>query len=236
MGISFIVSGEKDTNRKSLLEDVLHNYSQENFSLLKSQINNPDIHIVTLEKEKKNIGISQVKLAIKFLQEKPFSHKNKVLIIDKADKLTVEAQNALLKTLEEPPEFALILLLTPTASALLETVQSRCRKIRQSQVEKGDSESTDLTEQKIYPTSFEKIVNMPTGERFELANELSKEDREDLINIIDKWIREGRKLLVSDITQNNAENISLLLQLKLDLEKTNVNARLGLENLFLHLL
>ena len=57
---------------------------------------------------------------------KPYSSKYKVYIIDEAEKMTVQAQNALLKTIEEPPEYAVILFLTNTLDVLLQTVRSRC--------------------------------------------------------------------------------------------------------------
>ena len=57
---------------------------------------------------------------------KPYSSPYKVYIIPEADLLTVQAQNALLKTIEEPPEYAVILLLTENADSLLPTIRSRC--------------------------------------------------------------------------------------------------------------
>ena len=57
---------------------------------------------------------------------KPYSSRYKVYIIADADMMTVQAQNALLKTIEEPPEYAVILLLTENAEVLLPTIRSRC--------------------------------------------------------------------------------------------------------------
>ena len=57
---------------------------------------------------------------------KPYSSKWKIYIINEAEKMTVQAQNALLKTLEEPPAYAVILLLTSNPESLLPTIQSRC--------------------------------------------------------------------------------------------------------------
>jgi len=63
------------------------------------------------------------------IQIKPYSSRYKIYIVDGAEKLTVQAQNALLKTLEEPPSYAVIMLLTINAGMLLPTVQSRCVKL-----------------------------------------------------------------------------------------------------------
>ncbi len=61
---------------------------------------------------------------------RPFEGARRVFIIDPADDLTVEAQDALLKTLEEPPPSALLMLVTAYPDTLLPTVQSRCRRLR----------------------------------------------------------------------------------------------------------
>jgi DNA polymerase-3 subunit delta' len=60
------------------------------------------------------------------IQIKPYSSPYKIYIIPEADLMTVQAQNALLKTLEEPPEYAVIFLLTENADSLLSTIRSRC--------------------------------------------------------------------------------------------------------------
>ena len=57
---------------------------------------------------------------------KPYSGDYKIYIIDEAEKMNVQAQNALLKTLEEPPSYAVILLLATRAEAMLQTILSRC--------------------------------------------------------------------------------------------------------------
>ena len=57
---------------------------------------------------------------------KPYSSKYKIYIIADADLMTVQAQNALLKTLDEPPQYAVIMLLTENAEVLLPTIRSRC--------------------------------------------------------------------------------------------------------------
>lgn len=57
---------------------------------------------------------------------KPYSSRYKIYIIDEAEKMNVQAQNALLKTIEEPPAYAVILLLTTNAESFLPTILSRC--------------------------------------------------------------------------------------------------------------
>lgn len=88
--------------------------------------NQPDIIWVSHEKLN-SIGVDDIReQVVNDVEIKPYSSRYKVYIINEADKLTVQAQNALLKTLEEPPEYAVIMLLTTNSEALLQTILSRC--------------------------------------------------------------------------------------------------------------
>lgn len=100
---------------------------------------------------KESIGIDRIRENIvNDVSIRPYHGKVKIYIIDEADKMTVGAQNALLKTIEEPPEYVVILLLVRNMSLLLETIRSRCIKlllsavsndrIKRWLVEKGTSE------------------------------------------------------------------------------------------------
>lgn len=92
--------------------------------------NHPDLIYVKHEK-KASIGVDEVRFQINnTVQIKPYSSLYKIYIIDEAEKLTVEAQNALLKTIEEPPSYAVILLLAANAEAFLPTILSRCVKLK----------------------------------------------------------------------------------------------------------
>ena len=87
--------------------------------------NQPDIIRVTHEKPN-TIGVEDIRKITQDVVIKPYSSKRKIYIINEAEKMTVQAQNALLKTLEEPPSYAVIILLTTNVDALLQTIQSRC--------------------------------------------------------------------------------------------------------------
>lgn len=87
--------------------------------------NQPDIIKVTHEKPN-TIGVEDIRKITGDVVIKPYSSKRKIYIINEAEKMTVQAQNALLKTLEEPPSYAVIILLTTNVDALLQTIQSRC--------------------------------------------------------------------------------------------------------------
>ena len=88
--------------------------------------NQPDIIRVTHEKPN-TISIDDIREQINNdIVIKPYSSKYKIYIVPDADMMSVQAQNALLKTIEEPPAYAVILLLTSNADALLPTISSRC--------------------------------------------------------------------------------------------------------------
>lgn len=88
--------------------------------------NQPDIIRVTHEKPN-TISVDDVRQQINSdMGIMPYSSPYKIYIMNEAEKMTVQAQNALLKTLEEPPEYGIIFLLTTNVEALLPTILSRC--------------------------------------------------------------------------------------------------------------
>ncbi len=88
--------------------------------------NQPDIIQVTHEKPN-TIGVDDIRTQINTdIAIKPYSSPRKIYIIQEGEKMTAQAQNALLKTLEEPPAYAVILILTTNMDALLPTILSRC--------------------------------------------------------------------------------------------------------------
>jgi len=98
--------------------------------------NQPDI--ITVSHEKPNsIGVGEIRRMRADLQIKPYSNARKVYIVPDAEKLTIPAQNALLKTLEEPPEYAVIILIANGLSAFLPTILSRCVVLQTRAVEEA---------------------------------------------------------------------------------------------------
>lgn len=90
--------------------------------------NHPDIRILTHEKA--SIGVDDIRIQInQDIQIKPYEGKYKIYIIPDAERMTEQAENALLKTIEEPPGYAMLLLLTDNIYRILPTIQSRCVQI-----------------------------------------------------------------------------------------------------------
>lgn len=96
--------------------------------------NNPDFYYIGLGEEK-SIKIETVRQIQKKIGELPIVSNKKVYIIDDFEYMTKEAQNCLLKTIEEPPEFVTVILITANESKVLNTIKSRCLKLSFSNIE-----------------------------------------------------------------------------------------------------
>ncbi len=96
----------------------------------------PDFHL--LQSEKRTIGVSEVRLLQTDIYLTSTASHGKIVFIDEAEKLTVSAQNALLKNLEEPPSGTVFMLLAMDLTDLLPTVISRCRLLRLPPLSKTD--------------------------------------------------------------------------------------------------
>lgn len=90
--------------------------------------NHPDFYLINEDGE--NIKIDIIRELTEKVIEKPIISNKKVYIINDCDKMTKEAQNCLLKTLEEPPEFAVIILISSNENIILNTIKSRCMSIK----------------------------------------------------------------------------------------------------------
>ena len=86
----------------------------------------------------KSIKVAQIRELQNVINIKPTFSKKSVYIIDDADLMTIEAQNSLLKTLEEPPEYAVIILIVHNERSILSTVKSRCVNIKFSKLSDKD--------------------------------------------------------------------------------------------------
>ncbi len=155
--------------------------------------NIPDL--LYIEPDGNSIKIEQIREMQKKVQEKPIGAKRKVYIIDQADKMTSEAQNCLLKTLEEPPEFVTIILIGVNENAFLTTIKSRCmilhfNKIDDEQLKKYLQENygiQNITQNmlQMYQGSIGKAINLKDKEDIYQALEslVNKIETKDLIEI-----------------------------------------------------
>ena len=136
---AYLIEGEEGSGKKLLAETFAQALQCENLkadacgtctSCHQAQTHNhPDIIYVTHEKPNL-ISVDEIRTQlVGDVLIRPYSSRYKVYIVEDAEKMNPAAQNALLKTLEEPPEYAVILLLTVNSASLLDTIRSRCVKL-----------------------------------------------------------------------------------------------------------
>jgi len=89
-----------------------------------------DLFFLLPEKNHRVIKLEQLRHLQEILYVKPVESKHKIVIIEDADKMNEEASNCLLKTLEEPPLYAIILLIVTSLESVSETIKSRCQIVR----------------------------------------------------------------------------------------------------------
>ena len=169
--------------------------------------NNPDFSYI--EPDGKIIKIEQIRQMQTKIIEKPVNSKKKIYIINDADLMTKEAQNCLLKTLEEPPEYIVIILIVSNENKVLTTIKSRCMKIYFEKIE-DDEIKKFLMENCSIESISENILRMCDGS---IGKCISIKDRlddyfeiEKIFSNIDKSII--KVLNYSEILYKNKDNIN----------------------------
>lgn len=174
-------------------------------------INNPDF--LCIEPDGNSIKIDQIRNLQKEIQEKPIISNKKVYIIDDADLMTKEAQNCLLKTLEEPPKFAVIILIGSNENAFLPTIKSRCMILHFNRL--SDSEIKSYLQKQYNELSVtQSMLDIAGGSIGRAINLKDKQEDyskvEEIINNLDK-----KDLIdivqASEILYKSKENINDIL-------------------------
>lgn len=187
--------------------------------------NHPDCLIIN---EDTSLKIEQVRNVKHFLTRKPYQYDHQIILIVDAHKLTIPAQNALLKTLEEPPKHAVIILTSAYPDKLLPTIISRCT-IHQPNYEKSLPHDTD---------SFHQItLNVKTlkvGQKMSLAGEYAY-PKTKAIGLCQQALHYFHQQLAGNPNPNLAHNATLAQKTLTRLE-SNVDPKLSLEHFFINLL
>lgn len=145
-----------------------------------------DIINIKIGKNKKSIGIDEIKNVIKEVNIKPYEGDKKVIIIYNADFITVEAQNAFLKTIEEPPKGIFIIMLCENLENILETIKSRCQIYKLNHL--NENEMIDFL-----------INSYPNLDK----------DSLNIISIASDYIPGRAQKFIEDNAFNNVRNISM---------------------------
>lgn len=114
-----LISGE-DGVGKGKLANILAKF------ILNGDLDREYVDIINYSSEKSSFGVDDVRDIIEEVYKKPFEKDKKVIIIHEGNKLTIQAQNALLKTIEEPPKGVYIIILCESLELILDTIKSRC--------------------------------------------------------------------------------------------------------------
>ncbi len=157
--------------------------------------NNPDFFVI--EPEGNTLKIDQIRNMQIGVQEKPIISSKKVYIIDNADLMTKEAQNALLKTLEEPPEFITIILIGENENAFLPTIKSRCMILHFNQIpdldiknylEKNYNIQVSNNMLEVFQGSIGKAIELKDKQEIykNIEEAIDNIEKEDLIDLIKK--------------------------------------------------
>ena len=114
-----LIAGE-DGVGKGKLANILAKF------ILNGYLDREYVDIINYSSEKSSFGVDDVRDIIEEVYKKPFEKDKKVIIIHEGNKLTIQAQNALLKTIEEPPKGVYIIILFESLELILDTIKSRC--------------------------------------------------------------------------------------------------------------
>lgn len=240
---SFIIVGGTEEERvNKALNSFISDLDPETKSNIASskKSNHADISIIIPEN---SIGIEEVRNLEKNIFLKPHQLPQKAFIIDGADKLTIEAQNALLKTLEEPPPHVIIFLLSENDNYFLPTIISRCRIISLPN-KKNRLTSEELDYQK---KTTDSLLEMDISERLLISKEIAS-GRENSIKWLNNNIIYWKQILTMIAKEKPPQDKPIFkLTLKIiisiirrairtrDIVEKNINSRLAIDNYLLDL-
>lgn len=222
----FIISGGDENQRFEAISSIIDSFPKHSTNL-----NNPDV--VIIKAEESTIGIDQIRNFQIQLNISPTVQKNKVGVIMEAEKLTLEAQNSLLKTLEEPPLNTSIFLLCPDEGFFIPTILSRCQTLNLPQ----QIENLDGNQLIEFKDALEITIGHSISDKFKLAAEIAK-DRPTAL----KWLKTFTVFLHQSLLNENQNvavqaNFPVLFHQISEAKKrlkSNSNVRLTIENLLLN--
>ncbi len=218
MSKTFLIYNSNSKNRLEKIKEL----SPENFKFE----NNPDYLHIERSTTKKSIGIEEVKILGQFLQTRPLSNKVKIAHVSNFSSLTTEAQNSLLKILEEHSDLSIIFLEDDYIFDVLPTIISRCMLIK---VE-GESEETEKNEN--FPENF---FELSITEKLNWLDKTGKISKEEMINLLHQIMSQLRQEKYQKFKNENKFNLDLITQTCENLGKYNLNTKLIVENLVLNL-
>jgi len=170
------------------------------------------------------IKIEVIRQLIHWINLRPINSPFRLVFVQNAESLTNESANALLKTLEEPPPYAKLFLLTKDEAKILATIKSRCQKLR---LTSGQDET--IPENYL---NLKSLAKLSIKEKFDWSKQIAELEKADLQNIFRLWeIDLHQELLAGENVTKLIKEISLAKGLL----ETNISVKLLLENLLINL-
>lgn len=162
--------------------------------------NHPDIRYVTHDKPGV-ISVEEVRQQINSdVQIKPYSSKYKIYIIDEAEKMNTAAQNAILKTIEEPPAYVVILLLTSNKDMLLSTILSRCVTMEFKPVRRDILINYLVEKEKLPDYRAREVADFAGGNIGKAINMAGSDDFMQMKDDVVRLMKNVRKMTAADIS------------------------------------
>jgi len=182
----------------------------------------PDLFIIKPEVSDEVI-INSIRQLKKFLSLSPYSAEHKAVIIESGEKLNSYAQNALLKTFEEAPTHAVIILCAKTIDSILETIASRGIKIPFWRI-------TEQTMDKKMEDIFDKLIKSNFSERYGLIEKLTNYEP---LSVFREWLKFLRNKFLENPAPKTAKILAESQNIYFKLNETNYNPKFAYDELFL---
>ena len=190
-----LIAGE-DGIGKSNLANILAKL------ILNGELDREYVDIINYSSSKASFGVDDVRNIIEEVSKKPFEGEKKVIIIHEGNKLTIQAQNALLKTIEEPPIGVHIIILCESLELILDTIKSRCEIYK----------LTPLTKEELY--EYIRIKKFDFNEN-DIKSAIAFS--EGIPGRVDRYfndnnLKELRSKIIELIRDLNKNNVEIILQ------------------------
>ena len=172
--------------------------------------NHPDVIYVQPSK-KTGYGVDDIReMILQELEIRPYQSRYKIYIIEAAESMTVPAQNVLLKTIEEPPAYALFFLLTENKDRLLETVLSRCIRLQVQPLSLAEMREFLKRHGRTEREDLIAFAEGSPGRLLQLADsEMFRDMKRDIENLLDRFIKMPEHDIIESVSvlEKYAENL-----------------------------
>ncbi len=178
-----------------------------------------------------SIKIEQIRELIYKLSLKPYAAKYKIAVIENADEMTIEAANALLKVMEEPKSYTVIILITSNASKLPRTILSRGQRITFGPIPGAEEQVFEAVGENM--KYYDVFTKSSMVEKLIAVQEIADLETVEIQSLLQAWLIKLETELRQNPTKNLANKISQIA-LSLKYLDQNANNKLLLSNLMLN--